>query len=80
MNIAKDERIVTAYAERANGPGWANSPIWVIVRDRFGNLREECLQPDEQTAEMAVLYRVSEAAHSAMVSAVETARAARKSK
>src|SRR5438552_91090 len=49
MILADDDAIVTAYAESAAGPGWANSPIWVIVRRRDGNLRMECLQPDEQT-------------------------------
>lgn len=77
MIKAKGETVVTAFAERASGPGWANSPIWVIVRDLNGNLRQECLQPEEQTAEMAVLFRLSEAAHEAMTSAVLTALAPR---
>ena len=73
MRLEKNERIVTAYAQRASGPGWSNMPVWVIVRDANGNLREECIQPDEQTAEIAHLFHVSEAAHFAMVAAVERA-------
>jgi hypothetical protein len=68
--IQKGEQIVTAYAERARGPGWSNNPIWVIVRDSGGNLREECLQPAELSLEMYHLYGVSEAAHHSMVEAV----------
>ena len=73
MRLAKNERIVTAYARLACGPGWSNMPVWIVVRDANGNLREECMQPDEQTAEIAHLYNVSEAAHYAMVAAVERA-------
>ena len=72
MKLADRERIVTAYAQRASGPGWGNAPIWVIVRDANGVLREECLQPDEQSAAMSWLYEVSQAAHVAMCSAVES--------
>jgi hypothetical protein len=67
--LRKDDKIVTAYAEPAAGPGWSNQPLWVIVR-RGGELFEECLQPHEQTAEMLTLYQVSAAAHSAMRGAV----------
>jgi len=62
-----DGHIVTAYAESVSGPGWANQPVWVVYRGRDGQLREECLQPDEQPAEMVWLYTVSQAAHGAMV-------------
>jgi hypothetical protein len=77
--IDKTETIVTAYAEYAAGPGWANRPIWVIVRDQNQKLREVCLQPEHQTADMLALFRVSNAAHLAMTGAV-TAWAATKSK
>jgi hypothetical protein len=70
--IKKGEAIVTAFAEYAAGPGWSNRPLWVIVRDADKRLREECIQPSEQTAEMHALFRVSNAAHLAMSGAVET--------
>lgn len=74
MDLKERDRIIAAFAERASGPGWANQPIWVLVRDGDNSdLRLECIQPDEQTAEMAYLYDVSVAAHSAMTSAVVTA-------
>lgn len=70
--ILKDETIVTAFAERASGPGWSNMPIWVIVRGVNQSLREECIQPADQTAGMHTLFDVSNAAHQAMKSAVES--------
>ena len=67
-------QIVTAYAEGAAGPGWANSPIWVIVRGLDGSLRQECIQPSEQTRDMVTLYGVSQAAHAGMCAAVRNAQ------
>lgn len=78
--ILKTEKIVTAFAEYAAGPGWAGRPLWVIVRDENHRLREECIQPEDQTAEMRALFRVSNAAHKAMTSAVESAVARQKAR
>lgn len=64
------EHVITAYAQSASGPGWANSPLWIIVQAIDGTLRQECLQPDEQTKEMYTLYNISQAAHEAMKYAV----------
>lgn len=66
-------KIVCAFAEPAAGPGWANSPLWYIVRDGDGKLTMHCLQPEEQTAEIGLLYRTSAALHGTMVRAVEAA-------
>lgn len=40
--ILKTEKIVTAFAEYAAGPGWANRPLWVIVRGADQRLRMHC--------------------------------------
>lgn len=63
--------IIAAWAESASGPGWGNAPIWYIMQETDMTLTRHCLQPDEQSAEMGWLYRVSEAAHRAMTVAVE---------
>ena len=73
VKLRDRESVVTAFAEPASGPGWANSPLWVIVRAADGSLRQECLQPGEQTAEMRSLYPICAAAHRAMTSTVSTA-------
>lgn len=71
MKLNKDEYVVTAYASRASGPGWANTPLWVVIRDRVTGLyREDCIQPEHQTAGMRILYGISEQAHMAMVAEV----------
>lgn len=67
-------QIITAFAESAAGPGWANSPIWVIEQDEAGVLHKECIQPSKQNHEMATLYAVSQAAHLAMLRAVRAAK------
>lgn len=72
INLKSHDHILTAYAESAAGPGWANYPVWVIIRDASGKLREECIQPSEQTVRMEYLYSVSQAAHLSMREAVTT--------
>lgn len=74
MKIKPTEHIVTAYAQPADGPGWSNRPLWVIVCDRTdGSLRRECIQPEKQTDEMRVLYATAAAVHTALVKSVERA-------
>jgi len=73
LALNEDDRILTAYAERATGPGWANRPVWLIVAGADGKIRQECFQPYEQTVDMGTLYDISEAAHKAMTSAAKLA-------
>ena len=70
MKLKKDDHVVTAFAENASGPGWTNQPIWVVVRNRGGDLRMECIQPRDQTRDMILLYGPSQASHGAMTAAV----------
>jgi hypothetical protein len=71
--IKDDDHVITAYAEPAHGPGWSNTPIWVILADSSGKLREECIQPEDQTHEMLILYRISAQVHKSMTSAIKSA-------
>jgi hypothetical protein len=61
--IRTGDSIVTAWAEPASGPGWSNQPLWVIVKDGDGKLREECIQPEEQDQVMRTLYAISASVH-----------------
>ncbi|MFY8062194.1 MAG: hypothetical protein ACOVN2_00655 [Usitatibacteraceae bacterium] len=70
MIIKDGETIVTAFAENAR----KNKPIWVIVRGADFKLREECIQPKNQTADMIALFNVSNAAHESMTSVVRSAQ------
>ena len=67
------KHVITAFAESASGPGWGNRPIRVILQDGDGALSQVWVQPQDQTEEMVLLYSVSQAAHLAMVAAVEKA-------
>lgn len=74
LSLGEHDHVVSAYAESASGPGWGNQPIWVVVRSGLdGSHRLECIQPADQTPEMATLYAVSAAAHGAMTTAVRKA-------
>lgn len=72
--------VIAAWAERCSGPGWANAPVWVLVREPDGTLRQDCLQPKEQPADMVALFRVSAAVASDMRRLAERALAKRGSK
>lgn len=72
VRLEEFEYIVTAYAQPAAGPGWANSPMWVVIANNStGKFRQDCIQPEEQTAEMSALYAFSALAHGRMTSLVE---------
>ena len=69
-------RVVTAWAEFAEGPGWCNYPLWVLIHLKDGSYAVDCIQPNDQTAELLHLYRVSAAISAEMVGAVRRAREA----
>ncbi len=76
FKLGRYETVVTAFAERAAGPGWSNMPVIVIIHDqRDGSLRREWVQPEEHTLAMQTLYDVSEAVHVKMRFAAELLRA-----
>ena len=57
LGLGEFDEILTGYALPANGPGWSNSPFWVIVRNRqTGLIKEECLQPEQQSPELRDWY------------------------
>ena len=56
MKLNDGDRVVTAWAEHASGPGWSNQIVWVIIRDAQGRLREEGIQPENQTHGMRALF------------------------
>lgn len=78
--MKKTDTVVCAYAEPAAGPGWANSPVWVIVRDERHVLREVCLQPQDQSREMRLFYSMSSNVNGMMVKFVEDLRREKRQK
>lgn len=66
-------KIISAWAEPAAGPGWANTPVWYIYRDHDGILQQDCLQPDEQGSDVRKMYNISAAIHFQFLGLVEAA-------
>ena len=74
MTLDPTDHIVGAWAERAAGPGWANSLIWVCVRSSLdGRIRVEAMQPEEQTREIATLFGVACAVSDELIAQVRSA-------
>lgn len=60
MTRRTEEFVVTAFAAPARGPGWANTPVVVVVQERGGGpTRQVWLQPEQQSETMRTLYRIS---------------------
>jgi len=70
MILDKNDTIVAVVAKACHGPGWSNTPIWVFVQNGDGRIRQECLQPEEQSPDMRLLYEVLDVTHSKMLHAV----------
>lgn len=68
--MKKDETIVAVRAETCGGPGWANRPLWVYIRNRVGEIRQECLQPEEHGDVIPHLFDSYEAMTNEMISQV----------
>jgi len=69
--LGKDDYLVTAYPQYCAGPGWANTPVWLIIKNNeSGKLREECIQPNEFSKDMHLLFNVALSAHNVFLNAV----------
>lgn len=69
-DITEGDRILGAWGETANGPGWGNQLIWVTVLDAQGSVQLRSIQSSEFSDEMLVLHKVSEAASKALSGAI----------
>ena len=66
--LGKDDVILCVYAKAACGPGWSNTPLWVVVRNSCnGDICEVCIQPEQQTLIMRSLYSISHAVNDQLV-------------
>lgn len=71
MKIKAHDHIIAVVAQPASGPGWANTPLWIILQDGNNHLRRVCLQPEEQSDGLRMLYATAAAVHVALVREVE---------
>ena len=73
MNLKSTDSIVTVYAVMASGPGWANTPLFVIYRDGNGLLHEDAIQPEDQTKEIRTIFEIAAIVHSKLLLATKRA-------
>lgn len=72
LRLAPGEYIAAVVPEFASGPGWSNRPLWVYIGTGRGHeMRCECIQPEQQTRDMRIMFATLAAAHSQMLAAVE---------
>lgn len=78
ITLQEGEIVIAVVPEYASGPGWANQPTWVYVRDSQGKCRMVCIQPDERSASLNALFHAGEAMTRCLINAVPVKRAKRK--
>lgn len=58
--IRETDEVICVYARPSSGPGWSNTPLWVVLKcELTSQVREECIQPEEQGAELQALYKIA---------------------
>lgn len=63
IKLKRNERVVAVVPEII----YRNSPLWIYIVDGIaGTYRTECLQPEQQTDRMRVLFSTLEQAHETM--------------
>ena len=70
LNLKEGDHIETAWAKFAAGPGWANQPLWVLIKRASGKYEVACLQPEEYTPDVRMLYAISNVVCDSMTAAV----------
>jgi hypothetical protein len=65
--LKKGETILATRFAASSGPGWSNRLVWVYIRDSDGNIREDAIQPEEQTELMAQMFRAVAHVDSTMI-------------
>lgn len=72
ITLQHDEYIIAVVPEYCAGPGWSNTPVWVYIASPGGKFRIDCLQPEEQSRELHLLFRPGEAMCRALHSLIPT--------
>jgi len=67
FKLERGEFIQAAWGENCSGPGWANTPIFVLIREVSGKCRIECIQPEDQTVGMVSIFQFSALSHNKMI-------------
>ena len=71
LHLHPGEHIAAVVPGCAAGPGWRNTPLWVHIHNHStGTFRSECIQPEDQTPQMATLFRPGAAMCEALIACV----------
>lgn len=71
MKSKIDGEILAVVPEFCSGPGWANTPVYVYWQDEDGVIKQRCLQPDQQSRELAMLFDIGAVVQAKLKKAVE---------
>lgn len=72
INLTENERVVCAYAQKANLLGLSNCTMFVIIGDkRTGVMREVRIHPDQLSDEMLAVFDIASAVHETLTELVE---------
>lgn len=58
FTLEADERIIGIMPDYAQGPGWANKPLWIHIGNSQGQFRSVCIQPEHQTTDQRKLFPI----------------------
>lgn len=73
--LSRTEQVIAVVPEYGTGSGWSNQVLWVhIVDHAAGTLRSECIQPEDQTPEQLMLFRIGAVVCAELVESVKTER------
>jgi hypothetical protein len=73
IKLSRHESIIGIEPRVCAGPGWGNSPMCIHIVDKAtGKYRLECLQPEDRTKEMAILFPILLSAYNSMLNEVNT--------
>ena len=65
-------KVIAAWAEKCSGPGWSNCVVWYLSRTDAGCLEINCLQPEEMSDAMHIMFNINNVVSRDMRCAVET--------
>ena len=71
FSLKDGDVVMSAWGEECSGPGWFNTPMFVLVYNSLdGKNRIECIQPEEQSEQMRDFISVSHLINRKLVYAV----------
>jgi hypothetical protein len=71
IKLDRHEQIVVVVPKFCSGPGWVNVPAFVYIEhETTKQIRVECIQPEERSPDLHVLFNPGMAMCAALLDAV----------